>query len=357
MHYFITVKISFRNRLNLPSYLYLFLLLILVFAPGVFAISKQDSHHLLIMDSQTGEPYHSTRVAMLESLSQSGYVEGKNLKITYHSIGNDRDLGRKLLQEELARDYDVVFINGTLMALAAKDVSFGKNLQPFVYACVTDPVGVGVINSFNESPPANFTGVSYPVPVARRLDFVRTLLPEAGRIGLIYADMPQSQSYRRWLEDLLKNDPSFKDIEIIFRSVSLEKGEAGSRHMTSNAESFIHELDPLVDLFLSPNDQMGVMAPFAESVFQIATKPLIGVGRKDVTEGWGAAASIFPSLHSAGNQAAEMIRRLFKGESIENITPEWPAEFGFAFDLHKAQRFGLSIPESWLLEAKDNVVR
>lgn len=345
-----------KTNIGVPGFI-LFFLIQLFFFTGAFAAPSHKHYRLLIMNSQTGEPYNSTRVAMLDSLAQSGYIEGKNLTIVSHSIGNDRNLGHEILKKELGKAYDVVFVNGTLMTLAAKESAFGTGLQPFVFACVTDPVGIGVINSFDEPPPANFTGVSYPVPVDQRLDFVRKLLPQVKRIGLVYADMPQSHSYRSWLEEQLSENPDFKDLQILYRSVPLETGEAGSLHMAKNAETFIRELDPQVDLFISPNDQMGVRAPYAVRVFQIATRPLIGIGRKDVTEGWGASASIYPSLQSAGYQAAEMIRRLFEGESIERIHSEWTAEFGYAFDLHKARRFGLQIPGEWLNKARGNVVR
>ena len=43
-------------------------------------------------------------------------------------------------------------------------------------------------------------------------------MPKARTISLIYADMPQSRSYRRWLELLFAEDPRFRDMRIVFRA-------------------------------------------------------------------------------------------------------------------------------------------
>lgn len=349
------------NNMTLLRSIWLVLGLLMVMAvpPPVAAFtapSKTPVYRLLIVDSQVGEPYQSTRLAMLKVLSSAGFSEDHNLHVVYHSIGNDRLRGESLLREEIKRNYDVIFLNGTVATLAAKKVAFGAGQQPFVYACVTDPVGIGVIDAFNTPPKANFTGISYPVPVARRLAFLRTLLPRARRIGMIYADMPQSRSYRRWLEEALQKDPAFRDLEILFRSVPLVTGEQGSRDMAEAAEPHIVELANQVDVFLSPNDQMGVQPHFAQKVYTLTHKPLIGLSNKDVTEGWGATASVFPSLPSVGEQAAQMIQRLLQGEPISNTQPQWPANIGRALDLHKSERFDLEIPAEWILDPNSVIV-
>ena len=336
-------------------FLGLVLLAVSVVTPGWAAEGK--IHRLLIMDSQAREPYSTARQAMVNALADFGYREGRNLDITYHSIGNDRDKGREILGRELGKGYDVVFVNGTIMTLAAKDAAYGEDRHRFVYTCVTDPVGVGVIDGFDIAPKANFTGVSYPVPVKSRLKFIRQLMPDARTIGLIHADMPQSRSYRGWVEGLLENDPTFRDLKVVFRSVPLIKGEGGSERMAAEAERHVRELDAEVDVFLSPNDQMGVNKPFPAMVDRVASKPLVGVGLKEVTEGWGATMTIYPSQQSAGRQAARMIKDLLEGKAIADIKPEWPKENGFAFDLGKAKRFGIRIPVRMIEMAGQNIRR
>ncbi len=162
--------------------------------------------------------------------------------------------------------------------------------------------------------------------------------------------MPQSQSYRKWLQDALKL-PEFREFQVIFRSVEFVRSEEGHRRMAELAKQHVLELDPLVDVFLTPNDQMGVQHSFPEMVVKTATKPLIALGKKEVTEGWGATMSLYPDQEGAGRTIAGMIKKLFEGQPIQSIPPRWPLG-GYAFDLEKTRKFGITIPPK-LLEAAE----
>ncbi|MCX8069145.1 MAG: hypothetical protein N2738_01440, partial [Thermodesulfovibrionales bacterium] len=294
--------------------------------------------------------------SLFKALKGYGYERNKNLKVKILAIGNDVAQGEKLLTQEVKNNYDVIFVGGTAATISAKKALYGKS-QPVVFASPTDPVGIGVIKDFKSSPQANFTGVSYPVPVKARLKFVRQLMPNAKTFGLIYADMPQSHSYKAWLEELLKTDPEFKDIKIIFRAVPLVKGEQGDVEMAKASEKHIKELDSMVDAYLKPCDQMGTRRNFTETVYRVSKKPLIGLVKDDVMGNWGATAVIYPSHDSIGEQAARMIKDIFEGKKVKDIIPQWPQKYGFAVDLKKATQFKINVPVEILQLAGENVVR
>ncbi|MDD2540074.1 MAG: ABC transporter substrate binding protein [Desulfuromonadaceae bacterium] len=310
---------------------------------------------LLILDSQQGHPYNEVRASLLNALANFGYSEGKNLETTIMFSGNNVKKGELLLNDELKNSYDVIFVGGTAATLSAKNALYGKT-QPVIFASSTDPVGIGVIQDFNSKLVANFTGVCYPVPVKTRLKFIRKLMPTARTFGLIYADMPQSHSYNSWIEKLLRTDPEFKDIRIIFRSVPSVTGEHGSRIMAVNAKKYIQELDPKVDAYITPCDQMGTRKDFSKMVYSTSRKPLIGLVKDDVMDKWGAVATIYPSHESIGFQAARMIKELFEGKKISDILPEWPHRYGVAIDLKKAKKFGIDVPIELLQMAGENII-
>ncbi len=214
-----------------------------------------------------------------------------------------------------------------------------------------------LIDNFSTAPAANFTGVSYPVPVRDRFRFAKRLFPKGRTIGIIYADMPQSHSYRRWIEELLRSDDEFKGMTVLFRMVPFVKSEGGHLRMALLAQQHVRELDGQVDLFMSPNDQLGAQGPFAEMVFKTATKPLLGLGKKNVMEGRGAVAAISPSLQVMGQQAAAMIKQLLEGKSVRQIIPERPAAYEIAIDAAKAQRFGADLSPALIREAGANVLQ
>ena len=292
---------------------------------------------LLVVDSEEGFPYTTVRTSMQSELSRLGFTEGKNLSIKYWPLGNSEGMARRCWLEEKDTHYDLIFLNGTVAALNYYRFEGPSSENKFVFGSVTDPIGIGIIKEFNTSQAStNITGICYPIKVEERLRFIRRVLPEARDIGFVYADMMQSQSYVKWLQNALL-DNEFKQLRFHFRKIPFVKGEEGPVRMTRLARRFIEELDPEVDLFLSPNDQMGVQQPFAGMVWQTASKPLIGLGRSDVMEGWGATMSIFPSLTKTGKQLAQMITLILKGTPVEQIPPQWP-ESGMAFDLSKIEK-------------------
>jgi putative ABC transport system substrate-binding protein len=180
-------------------------------------------------------------------------------------------------------------------------------------------------------------------------------MPHAKRIALVYADMPQSHSYRQWVEDALTL-PEFSQLEVIFQEVEFVRSEGGHKRMAMLAREHIARMTSQVDAIMSPNDQMGVRAPFARMVMESADKPLVGLGRRDVMENWGATMAIFPSMIQSGKLAARMIKDLIEGKSIKEIIPRWPPT-GYAFDLTKAKRFGLTIPDELIQRAGEDVIR
>ncbi|MCU7853354.1 MAG: hypothetical protein KZQ80_14220 [Candidatus Thiodiazotropha sp. (ex Monitilora ramsayi)] len=313
-------------------------------------------YRLLMLDSQYGSPYGDVRDALSQALDGFGYISGKNLAVTHYTAGNDVQRGESLLRDESVGEYDVVYTGGTVATIAAKRVLYGRE-QPVVFASPTDPVGIGVIDRFNEPPKANFTGVCYPVPVKARFRFIRSLFPQARTLGLVYADMPQSHSYNAWIVRLLEEDPVLNGIKVIFRPVPLVKGDTGDESMAQLARPIVEELNNQVDLFISANDQLGARRHFSELIQLYADKPLIGIVKSDVMDDWGAMASVFPSHESIGLQAAKMIRDLFEDKSIKAIEPQWPARYGYAVDLMKARKFGVTVPVGILQLASENIVR
>jgi putative ABC transport system substrate-binding protein len=334
------------------------MLLLLLFGYSLASAAPVDGHvyRLLALDSQSGSPYADVYSALLDSLHSYGYKKGENLSIAYYSAGNDVARAESLLQQASVESYDVIYVGGTVSTIAAKNILY-KRQQPVVFASATDPVGIGVIDGFNQPPKANFTGVCFPVPVKARLRFIRALFPQAKRYGLVYADMPQSHSYNAWLSSTLQEDPLLKEVEILFRSVPLIKGEAGDTTMTRLARPIVHELEKQVDIFISANDQLGARQSFSNLIRKHTDKPLVGIVRSDVMDDWGAMAAVFPSHESIGRQAASMIQELFEGKPIAQIEPEWPAQYGYAVDLKKAQGYDVSLPIGILQLAGENIVR
>lgn len=307
------------------------------------AAASAEPVRLLFIDAQSGAPYDDARQATLEPLRQMLAASGRQLEVKHYSLQHYDGIATRIWHTlgESRRPHDAVVVNGTMAAQAFSELARGQPQQRFFFAAVTDPVGLGLIAGFDRRPSANFTGVSYPVPVRERLRLLRAVMPKARTIGLIYADMQQSHSYRRWLDEALA-EPEFRNLNIIYRVVPFVPGDGGQQRMTRLAVMEARELDSQVDLFLTPNDQMGVQPYFSQVLTSSISKPLMGIGERDVRDGWGAAFTIYADPAAVGRQLAEMIFRYLNGTPFEQLQPQYPKAFGVLFDPVQCRRFGIT---------------
>ena len=324
-----------------------------VWAAGTAIISPSDAaeaKRILVVDTQNTEPYKTITDSMLRYLAESGTMEVQNVEVSHTSLAQYESSAENIWKVYYRPNLAVVYVAGTLAARAFMPIMRREPQIKFVFASVTDPVGVGLIDGFRPQN-GNVTGVAFPVPVKERLRFLRKIMPHARTIGLVDSDLPQAVSYRNWLEQILKEDPEFKDLRLIARSVPFIAGDNGTRRMAMTAEPLIRELDPQVDLFMAPNDQMGINPEYARVVSKSATKPLLGVITPDAREHWGAAMTMSPSLPTMGQQAGRMVQRLLAGEPITKVPPEMP-EISIAFDWDLVAKFGLRVPPDLAAEAR-----
>jgi putative tryptophan/tyrosine transport system substrate-binding protein len=85
------------------------------------------------------------RSALLQGLSESGYVAGQNVAIEYRWAEGHYDRLPALAAGFVSRKVDLIVTNGgTPPALAAKNAT---SMIPIVFTAVSDPVGIGLVVS------------------------------------------------------------------------------------------------------------------------------------------------------------------------------------------------------------------
>ncbi|MGH1461795.1 MAG: ABC transporter substrate-binding protein [Neptuniibacter sp.] len=312
-------------------------LIILSFAVPTYA----DIKKILLIDSELAEPYNQARVAMLKEMERQGFIPEENLQVTHFSIDNNIGIGIRLLRAE-AEKHDVIFTNGTMASIAAHEFGFAHPKHKFVFCSVTDPIGLGLITQFNQPTTSNFAGVAYGIPVQERLRFLRLVLPSAKTLAMIHSDLPQSKSYVSWLKQELRQ-PEFIDLKIIFVEVPYVRGKNGPKRMSRLIEKHVVELSPIVDVFLTPSDQLGTKPEYVDTFLNHSDKPLMALTEQELSSGWGAHFGAYPSQDKAGQIAAKMIIHLINGHPIEHLEPTFSdVEFG----IHKpySDQIGIRIP-------------
>src|SRR5215831_4844156 len=116
-------------------------------------------------------------------LSQSGYVEGRNVAIAYRFAGNQLDRLSALAADLVQDRVTVIVTPGLPSTLAARAVT---SIVPIVFSVGRDPVQLGLVASLNR-PGGNVTGV-YPFTSeleVKGLELLHELLPATTALGLL----------------------------------------------------------------------------------------------------------------------------------------------------------------------------
>jgi putative ABC transport system substrate-binding protein len=148
------------------------------------AAGAQQATPLVGYLSSQSSGYDAARlVALRQSLSDAGYVEGTGVVIDYRWADGNYDRLAAQAAEFVNRRVAVIFAASLPAAVAAKAAT---TTIPIVFVMGADPVKLGVVASLNQ-PGGNVTGVTqfYGALGGKRLELLRELVPAASNIAVI----------------------------------------------------------------------------------------------------------------------------------------------------------------------------
>lgn len=116
-----------------------------------------------------------------------GFKEGLKefaVEAEFHYLNADGnvDILPKLAQQLADLNVDLIFACSTPSAIAARDL---QNDIPVVFTPVFDPVGAKLVDNM-QTPGGKVTGVSGMVNATDKVNFIKTLLPTAKKLGILY---------------------------------------------------------------------------------------------------------------------------------------------------------------------------
>jgi putative ABC transport system substrate-binding protein len=137
--------------------------------------------YLTNLGTQSADDYY--KVAFLQGLKETGYVEGQNVAIEYRWAEDQADRLPAQADDLVRRRVAVIVAGSTPAALAAKAATA---TIPIVFNSGTDPVALGLVASLNR-PGANLTGsVSLAFELApKQLQLLHELMRNVALLGVL----------------------------------------------------------------------------------------------------------------------------------------------------------------------------
>jgi ABC-type uncharacterized transport system substrate-binding protein len=287
-----------------------------------------------------GSPETSAHIvaAFRKGLSESGYVEGRDVVIEYRWAEANYDRMPALAADLARRQVAVIVAMGTPSAFAAKAAT---TAIPIVFGGGVDPVQAGLVSSLSQ-PGGNVTGVtSMNAEIeAKRLGLLYELLPRATRFAvLVNPNNPLAES------DIKGAQASAvaigRQIEILTATTNREIDAAFASLVQKRADALL--IGPDV-FFTNRRVQLATLA-VRHAV------PAIYAFREFAEA--GGLMSYGTSGTDRDSQVGVYTGRILKGEKPENLPILRPTKFEFVINLQTARMLGLDVPPTLLARADE----
>ncbi|MGD9920800.1 MAG: ABC transporter substrate-binding protein [Pseudorhodoplanes sp.] len=280
------------------------------------------------------------QVAMLfRGLADGGYVEGKNLAVTYR-WADDRYDRLPALAEELVRLRVSVIAatGGPVTALAARKATA---TIPIVFTAVSDPQGYKLVASLNR-PGGNVTGTGGLVAEldAKRLELLREVVPGARRIGALFN--PNRPGVDGQINDLAAAAATAGQRLVVFKAgTKAELDAVFAAGAGEPVDALVVSADPFF------NSQRGLLVEL------LVRHRIPAIYQWSEFASAGGLISYGPSVADAYEKAGSYVARILKGEKPADLPVLRPTKFDLVINLKAAGALGLVVPPAVLARADE----
>ena len=291
----------------------------------------------VLMNVGADDPEGQARiVAFVQGLQQSGWSDGRNVRIDIRWGGGDPERIRKYAAELVALAPDAILATNTMVVGPLQQAT---HTVPIVFVQVIDPVGAGIVSTLAR-PGGNTTGFTvfeYGM-CGKWVELLKEIAPGVRRVAV--------------LRDLATGIAQLAAIQAVAPSFSVELSVIG----VQDAD----EIESAVAAFArSPNGGLIVTASplaliYRELISMLAARhrlPAVYSFRYFVTA--GGLISYGPNSIDPYRRAAGYIDRILKGEKPAELPVQAPTKYELVINLKTARALGLEVPATLLARADE----
>ncbi len=275
----------------------------------------------------------AARQGFIDELAAFGYDEGRVIYDMQNAQG-DFATAQAIAEKFVQGSVDLILAIATPTAQATANVT--QDI-PILITAVTDPVAAGLVESI-EVPGRNVTGTSDLTPVAKQLELLKTIAPQAKRVGVLYNPGEANSLVQL---DLAREAAAKLGLSLVEIPVD------NSSSVYQSAQSAVGR----VDVLYVPTDNTVVSA--LESVVIVAENaklPLI-VGETDSVRR-GALATISIDYYNLGRQTGRMALEILEKGADPAVMPiQYLEDVELVLNLGAARRMGVELPAELVAEA------
>ena len=295
------------------------------------------------LDSRSAERIAIAATAFKRSLSEIGYVEGRNVSIEYRWADDDVARLPRLADDLIQRNVNLILASGG-SALAAIAAQRATSTIPIVFITGANPVSRGLVASLAH-PGGNLTGVTFLADElgAKRLGLVHELIPQATTIAYLNAYLTDAPlAVQNELTDILAAAQAHGQEIVPFNAHNADELElAFATFFDRRATALV------VGAFPSLVDNRRKIVTLAMRYKLPAIYPTA------VYVAAGGLMSYSADELEGVRQAALYVNRILKGEKPADLPVQQATKFRLVINLKTAKTLGLEIPASLLAQASE----
>jgi putative tryptophan/tyrosine transport system substrate-binding protein len=276
---------------------------------------------------------HPTVEGLKAGLKDLGLADGRDVTFDIRFTEGKLDAMPAAAEALVKSGVDLIFTSQEAATQAARDAT---RSVPIVFTLVGDPVGARLVATLAQ-PGGNVTGVSslQTELMAKRLEVLRTLAPNARRVWLVYygADLSTTP-----MIDTALDAAQRAKVDLVPKGVldaaalrtalgDLRRGDAVLAPEGSNPDLAV----ALIERSLT----LRVPVVFGTALWV----------------GYGGLISYGPDYYAQGVQAAGLVAKILRGARPQDLPVEGAEKIDLAVNLKTAEQLGLTVPRKLLLRA------